>query len=508
MIIVSGQVRFDTTLEGCCVPNLRQMGDQECDIVRMVSGITKYATMVKDPTEIKYHLQKAIYLATHGRPGPVWIDIPMNVQGAIIDENNLKSFSPNDTASVPEIALSAIKTVIEKIKLAERPVIMVGTGIRVSGSYDLFLQLLEILKIPVVTAWNAHDALFDAHPNYVGRPGSVGDRAGNFAVQNADLLLILGSRLNIRQISYNWQAFAREAYKIMVDVDAAEMQKPTLKIDMPVHADLKNFIQRMLKELSHAIIEKNKWLTWCQLRRKKYPVVLPEYWENKENVNPYCFMQRLSAFLPEDQIITSGDGTACVTSFQTFEIKKKTRLYTNSGSASMGYDIPAAIGACVASHGQKIICLAGDGSAMQNIQELAAIAFKKYPIKIFLLNNQGYHSIRQTQQNFFGEPFVGVGQDSGLGFPNFEHLAKGFGIAYTRCDNHSIMDHAIRETLASNEPHICEVMLTLTQQFSPKLSSKRLADGRMVTKPLEDMAPFLSKEEMQENMIVSMIAEE
>ncbi|MDP1573514.1 MAG: thiamine pyrophosphate-binding protein [Coxiellaceae bacterium] len=507
MIVISGQVRYDTTLEGCGIPNLRQMGDQECDIVRMVSGITKYAVMIKDSNEILYHLQKAVYLATYGRPGPVWLDIPMNIQGATIDENNLKTFNPADIEITPEISLSTIKTIIEKIKLAERPVIMVGSGIRVSGSYDIFLKLLDQLRIPVVTAWNAHDALYDAHPNYSGRPGSVGDRSGNFTVQNSDLLLILGSRLNIRQISYNWQSFGREAYKIMVDIDSAELQKPTLKIDCSVHADLKQFIHLLLQQLNNTVVEKTDWLSWCQLRREKYPVVLPEYWENKDIVNPYCFMKSLSESLPDDQIVVTGDGTACVTAFQSFEIKKETRLYTNSGSASMGYDIPAAIGACVASGEKKIVCLAGDGSAMQNIQELAAIAFKKYPIKIFLLNNQGYHSIRQTQQNFFGEPFVGVGQDSGLGFPNFEDLAKGFGIAYTRCENHDGLNEAIQKTLNSNEPHFCEVMLTLTQQFSPKLSSKRLTDGRMVTKPLEDMSPFLSTEELESNMIIPVLAE-
>lgn len=509
MIVVSGQVRYDTTIEGAGVPQLRQMGDQECDIVTMVKGITKYAVMVKNPEDILYHLEKAVFLAQHGRPGPVWLDIPMNVQGVNIDENNLRHFDAhNECEIIPEISSIQINSIIEKIKSAERPVILVGGGIRISGSYDVFLKLLNQLKIPVVTAWNAHDVLFDAHPNYIGRPGSIGNRAGNFAVQNADLVLILGSRLNIRQISYNWQSFARAAYKIMVDIDAAELKKPSLKIDMPIHADVKNVITSLVETLNNTVLEKKEWLAWCHARREKYSVVLPEYWENKETVNPYCFMQTLSTILPDDQIIVSGDGTACVTSFQSFVIKEKTRLYTNSGSASMGYDIPAAIGACIASGGKKVICLAGDGSAMQNIQELATIAFKKYPIKIFLLNNQGYHSIRQTQQNFFGQPYVGVGEDSGLGFPNFEQLAKGFDIAYSRCTTHAEMNDAIEKTISDNQPHICEVMLTLTQQFAPKASSKRLPDGRMITKPLEDMAPFLSREEMEENMIVPMMIEE
>jgi acetolactate synthase-1/2/3 large subunit len=512
MLVISGQVRYDTTIAGVHLPKLRQMGDQECDIVRMVEGITKYAVMVADPSEIKYHLQKALYLAKYGRPGPVWLDIPMNVQGAMIDENNLREFYPEqeaDLESVPEIPVGVVETILKKISIAERPVILAGSGVRLSGAHEAFLKLLEQIKVPVVSAWNAHDVLPNAHPCYSGRPGSVGDRAGNFAVQNADLLLVLGCRLNIRQISYNWQAFARAAEKIVIDIDTQELKKPTLQIDLAIHGNVADFFNKASKLLAQQIaIEKPVWLEWCRARVQKYPVVLPEYWAAKNAINPYCFMQALSKQLPEDQIIVSGDGTACVTSFQVIEIKKGLRLYTNSGSASMGYDLPGAIGACVASGGQKVVCLAGDGSMMQNIQELAIIAFKHYPIKIFLLNNQGYHSIRQTQQNFFGQPFVGVGEDSGLGFPNFEKLAKGFDIAYSRCHMHEELEAIITKALAGNEPHICEIMLTLDQQFAPKLSSKRLPDGRMVTKPLEDMAPFLSYEELAENMLIPMISEE
>lgn len=507
MIVISGQARLDTTMEGNNLTDIRQLGEQECDIVSMVKGITKYAVMLKNSDDVLYHLQKAIFLATHGRPGPVWLDIPINLQGINIDESNLREFSEEDQydATIPELSSSTILEVIEKIKQAERPVILAGSGIRISGAYDTFLQLLDKLQIPVTTAWNAHDVLYDAHPSYIGRPGSVGDRAGNFAVQNADLLLVLGSRLYIRQISYNWKAFAREAYKIVVDIDAAELRKPTVSIDYPIHADVANFMKLTIDALKDKNIEKKEWMNWCLERRKKYPVVLPEYWLHQK-VNPYCFMQTLSELLPEDQAVVSGDGTACVTSFQSFIIKKGTRLYTNSGSASMGYDIPGAIGAHIASS-KKIVCLAGDGSAMQNIQELAVIAFKKYPIKIFLLNNQGYHSIRQTQRNFFGEPLVGVGEDSGLGFPNFKKLAEGFDIAYSACENHATLQSAIKNALANDGPHICEVFLSLDQQFAPKTSSKRLADGRMVTRPLEDLAPFLSTEELESNMLVPTLAE-
>ncbi len=505
ILIISGQVKTQTTLSATALP-LRQLGDQECDIVRMVKGITKSAVMLTNPEDVLYELEKALFLVNSGRPGPVWIDVPMDIQGAMIDTEKLRHFTPDVKDQIPMISNNIISTVLEKLSRAKRPVIMVGAGIRISDSHEVFLKLIDELKIPVVTAWNAHDALHDDHFCYVGRPGSIGDRAGNFAVQNSDLILVLGSRLNIRQISYNWESFARHAYKIMVDVDSAELHKPTLKIDLPIHVNLSDFIPALFDAAKIKPLAENKtWLEWCQARRQKYDVVLLDYWGLNDKVNPYCFMRRLSELLPEDQIIVTGDGTACVTSFQAMQLKKGQRLYTNSGCASMGYDLPAAIGACVGAENKTIVCLAGDGSIMQNIQELATIAFNHYPIKIFILNNNGYHSIRQTQQNFFGEPLVGVGPDSGLGFPSFEKLAAGFGLPYQVCKNHNELNRAIEQTMAQDGPVVCEVFIDLSQQFSPKLSSRRLEDGRMVTSPLEDMTPFLSREELAENIIVDIV---
>lgn len=507
MLIVSGQVKYETTVSSTSLP-LRQLGDQECNIIEMVKGITKYALMVTEPSEIKYHLQKALYLAVNGRCGPVWLDIPMNVQGAYIHPADLKEFSSKDEyfSELPEkLEDCALLTVLDKLKQAKRPVILAGAGVRLSGIHDEFMQLVDTLNIPVTSGWNAHDTIHNDHPCYAGRPGTIGDRAGNFTVQNADVLLVLGSRLNIRQVSYNWTSFARDAYIIMVDIDRAELEKPTLNINMPVHADLADFIPRLLSMAKHKPLpEKSDWVRWCRARVDKYPVVLSKYWDNKTAVNPYCFMQRLSEHLPEGQIIVSGDGTACVASFQAMKIKLGQRLYTNSGCASMGYDLPGAIGACIGSGNQEIVCLAGDGSIMQNIQELATIVFNRYPIKLFVLNNNGYHSIRQTQQSFFGETLVGVGPESGLGFPRFEKLASGFDLPYVACRNHEELDTAIQKTLAFNGPVLCEVFLDLNQQFSPKLSSRRLEDGTMVTSPMEDMAPFLSREELQENMLIDL----
>jgi acetolactate synthase-1/2/3 large subunit len=510
LFVISGQVRYDTTIGSTGLP-LRQFGDQECDIVGCLKPITKYAEMVVDPLQIKYHLQKALYFATKGRPGPVWLDIPINVQGAMIDESQLQEypFPENEKQEPPPISIHKIEQTLEKMRHAKRPVIVVGTGVRLSGAHADFLRLIDLLHIPVVTAFNAHDAVTEDNYLYVGRPGTIGDRSGNFAVQNSDLLLVLGCRLNIRQIGYNWKSFAREAYKIVVDIDAVELQKPTVKIDLPIHGDLADFLQQMIAVVNLKPLAINEtWLDWCKFRKKKYPILLDEYWLRDDAVNPYCFMGALNKQLSAEQIIVTANATACITAFQTLEIKHKQRLFSNSGSASMGYDLPAAIGACIASAKQKIICIAGDGSIQLNIQELATIAYYQLPIKIFVLNNQGYHSIRQTQENFFGKPYVGIGPGSGLFFPSIRKIAEAYGIKYSCTQTHADLAHSIAETLLDDLPAFCEIMLTTEQPFAPKASSKRLADGRIVSKPLEDLAPFLAYEELCDNMLIELLPEE
>ncbi len=510
MLVLSGQVRYDTTVPGVGLP-LRQMGDQEYTIVPTVQPMTKYAVMITDPNEIKYELQKALYMATKGRPGPVWLDIPLNIQGAMVDENRLREydFPAAEKQQPPRIDASIIQDVLAKIQKAERPVLMVGTGVRLSGAYYDFLKVVEALKIPVVTAFNAHDVLPEDHLYYVGRPGTVGDRPGNFAVQNADLLIVLGCRLNIRQIGYNWQTFARAAYKIAVEIDAVELKKPTVKIDLPIHGDLADFFQQLLPAIEkYPAREKPTWLAWCKTRKEKYPVVLKEYWQREDSINPYCFIDVLNDHLDEGQIIVTANATACIAAFQALKIKRNQRLYSNSGSASMGYDLPAAIGACFGSGRQKIICLAGDGSLQMNIQELATIRYYQLPIKIFVLNNNGYHSIRQTQTNFFGLPLVGVSQDNGLFFPSVEKIAHAYEMQYARAETHDDLNNSIAFAMVSNKPALCEIMLTTEQPFAPKMSSKRLADGRMVSKPLEDLAPFLERHELIENMLIDLIPEE
>jgi acetolactate synthase-1/2/3 large subunit len=509
MLVLSGQVKWETTVRSTGLP-LRQYGDQELDIEELVRPVTKYCVMVTDPQTIRYHLEKAIYLATSGRPGPCWLDIPLNVQAAQIDPDTLPGFDPSELDEPwKRTDLNAASAAIfEKIAEAKRPVVFAGGGVRLSGQHEAFIRLVEKLGIPVVTGWNAHDAIWDMHPNYAGRPGTVGDRAGNFVVQNADLLLILGSRLNIRQVSYNWKSFAREAYKIWVDIDENELKKPTVKADMPVLASLSELLPILADQPYSGPTQAQKtWLEWCKERQRRFPVVLPEYWEN-ERVNPYCFMKALFDQLEENQTVVTANGSACVVSFQTAELKPGQRLWTNSGCAAMGYDLPGAIGACKASGGKPIVCLAGDGSIMMNLQELQTIVGSRLPIKIFILNNSGYVSIFQAQRNAFGGAEVGGGPKSGVTFPDFGRLSEAFGLPFRRCARHEDMAQAISDTMAIDGPAVCEVMLDENIAFAPKLGAKIWPDGRITSPPLEDLSPFLSREELRENMLIDFLDEQ
>jgi acetolactate synthase I/II/III large subunit len=508
MIVISGQVKFETTVRSTGLP-LRQYGDQELDIEELVRPITKYCVMVTDPQTIRYHIEKAFYLATSGRPGPCWLDIPLDVQASKIDPDTLKGFDPaeiDEPWKKTDLA-TASKDILAKIATAKRPVVFAGNGVRLSGQHEAFLKIIDKLGIPVVTGWNAHDAVFDAHPTYVGRPGSLGDRGGNFVVQNSDCLLILGSRLNIRQVSYNWKSFAREAYKIWVEIDETEMNKPSVKADMPILASLTDLLPVLAATPYPGPTEAHKiWLAWSKDKQARFPAVLPEYWHN-QLVNPYCFMKALFDELQEDQIVVTGNGSACVTSFQAATLKPGQRLWTNSGSATMGYDLPAAIGACTASGRKPIVCLAGDGSIMMNLQELQTIVGNHLPIKIFILNNNGYVSIFQTHRNFFNGVEIGGGPKSGVSFPDFESLSKAFGFPYTRCARHDDMAAAIQETMSVEGPAVCEVMLDENTIFAPKLGAKQLPDGRIVSPPLEDLSPFLPRDQFRESMIIDTIDE-
>ncbi len=521
MLILSGQVRYDTTARSTGLA-IRALGDQEFDIVKAVDCMTKYSEMVIDPLKIRYCLEKALYLANTGRPGPCWLDIPLNVQGAYIETEELIGFDPEELEDcIPELEEGIIKTILEKVKQAKRPVLYAGNGIRISGGFSSFERVAEKLNIPVVTGWNSIDAIYDEHPLYVGRGGIMGDRAGNFAVQNSDLVLAIGSRLSIRQVGYNYNTWAREAYVIVVDVDAEELKKPTLHVELPVHADAKDFLQKMDEQLPEGKwFLGEEWLVKCQEWKEKYPVVQKKHYEDKNHTNVYAFMKELSMRLKEGQITVVGNGSACVVGSHAYVIKKGQRFIINSAIASMGYDLPAAIGACVAEYGngvlrgekgeikEDIILVTGDGSIQMNLQELQTIIHHQMPIKIFVINNNGYHSIRQTQRNFFKEPLVGIGYDSGdLSFPSMEKLAYAYGYPYFSIDGNERLEGVLEKVLGKKGPLVCEVFVSTEQNFEPKSATKKLSDGTLVSAPLEDLAPFLPEEELREQMIIPMVDE-
>lgn len=696
MLIISGQVRYDNTARWAEEQNgtrLRAMGDQEFDITKSIDCMTKYSEMLTDPYRVRYALEKCIYLSQTGRPGPCWLDIPVDIQGKYIETDELIGFDPADFAAggdgwekenthripadtdtskrevaVPPVEPQQVQTILEKIRASRRPIFYTGNGIRIAGAESLFLEVAHLLNIPVVVGWNGPDIIPSDDPLYVGRPGGRGDRPGNLAVQNADLILSIGSRLNIRQVGYDFKSWARDAYVIVNDIDADELRKPSVHCDLAVHADARQLLKCLLRELhalghtpAHPLFQggegllrddalrvchtelarqdvlaenavaqpstgspasadapsvaltsvtpaedsssdaatANKetnpaaarlsWLATCAFYRDNYPTILPEYLAPSDPTlspedptsfaNVYALIKEVSEQAAPGQVTVVGNGSPCVAGGQAYRIKPGTRFISQDGVASMGYGLPAAIGAAVAVHASvdatpcggadaslpretsdanagdaqqdhdysalaadpsfhesaddrlaaelrdpywtgrdehypayekhDILVLTGDGSIQMNLQELQTIISHQLPIKIFVINNGGYHSIRQTQTNLFrGEPLVGIGIDSGMGgvqdlsFPDMEKIAHAYGFPFIRAHHNEELHDAVAETLATDGPAICEIMVTLTQQFLPKSAAKRLPDGSIISPPLEDLAPYLPDEEMDRIMIV------
>ena len=503
-LTISGQIKFEASLASCPELGLRQLGDQEINIVDMAKPVTKYAVSVIDPKTIRYHLERAIYLATHGRPGPVWLDIPQNVQSALIDPDELHPYSESeDRIDIDSVELERnVDLVIEKLRSAERPLMIAGWGIRLAGGVESLLRILEKTGIPVSTTFNGLDLIPTDHPNYVGRVGVFGERSGNFALQETDVLLNVGTRNNFRQTGFNREEFGKNAFKIFVDIDPAELKKPGVCPDLPLCCDAAVFLDLLERRLDS--IDKtrwNDWRNWCLGRRKRYPVVLPEYEQTTNGVHPYYFIKRLSETMPSDAVIVKGNATASQVGFQA-ETVRQNRSIPNSGCGEMGYDLPAALGAAVGT-GQTIVCLAGDGSLMMNLQELATLKHYRLPVKLFILCNNGYFSIRQTQDAFFEKPYIACTPDSGVGLPDFEKLAKAFELSTVVLNQHAEIDAVLHEVFATTEPTVCVVNLTPDYAFVPKVASQKMPDGRMVSKPLEDMFPFLAPEELESNQFLS-----
>lgn len=521
MFVVSGQVKLETIAASYPNNPMRQLGDQEVNIVGMVRPIVKYVRAVKHVSEIEEIMERALFLMKNGRPGPVWLDIPIDIQGtpfqpdlgfrqldlpmALMADYGCTKNTLLELESLKKDASETHKQFMQSadhLMAARRPVIMIGTGVTSTQSRLLLNKFLDKWKIPIVVGWNAMDIVASDHPNFAGRPGTVGDRAGNFAVQNADFILVIGCRLNIRQVSYNWKSFAKNAFKVMVDIDKAELNKPTLNIDLKIHSAADDYLSFM-NDLDLSTCQKyhQQYQEWCKEKLNKYPVVQPQHKHNGK-LNPYHFLFELSKLLPNTSTVVAGNGAACVMSFQVFEVKANQRIFTNSGCASMGYDLPAAIGACIAKNYETVFCIAGDGSIMMNLQELQTVYSLRLPIKIILLNNDGYLSIRQTQTAYFSDNIFGTGPNDGLLMPCFKDIAKGFRLNYGKIttikDLHS---QEIQNLMISLDPAVIEVFVDAEQGFSPKLASRKNDDGSMTSPELEDMAPFLSREELRANML-------
>ena len=519
MMVISGQVRYDTTARYAMrftdgAP-LRAVGDQEFDITRAAGSMCKYAEMLEDPMQIRYMLEKAYHLAVTGRPGPVWVDIPVNFQGMKIDTDQLSGYDPaeDDALLPPPGSQETAEKVLSMLQEAERPVIYAGSGIRHAHAFELFRGLVDRLGVPVVTYWNAIDLMEDEHPLYVGRGGNMGDRPGNFAVQNSDLVLAIGTRLSIRQVGYNYTSWARQAKVIMVDVDQGEMRKHTLHVDMPVWADAKDFLTKLGNAVQGEgpVSGRDAWRAQCRKWKQTYPVVTPSQREEKNDgtANVYAAMRAISEAQPENGLTSVSNGACCVAGHQAWIIKKGTRFMNNSAIASMGYGLPAAIGQCIAGGCRDTVCMEGDGSIMMNLQELQTIVTNTLPIKIFLINNQGYHSIRITQNNLFSEHSkIGIGPESAdLSFPSFEKIAVAFGMPYYAARSNAEVAEAAQRMFAEPSFAFCEIFTDTQQVWEPKSSARRLPDGTLVSPPLEDLAPFLPREELKAQMYIPMMEE-
>jgi len=507
-IIISGQVKLQDTIYINNV-GLRQFGDQELNIVDIVKPITKYAVMVTDKREIKYHLQKAVYLAKSGRPGPVWIDIPLDIQGSMIEEDELLSFTPPNKERTSSLD-DQINTIIELLKKSERPLIIAGNGIRLSGAVNDLHKLINLLKIPVITSINGKDLVTDEYKYFVGVPGIAGQRGANFAMQNCDLLISIGSRLMLRQIGFNYATFARGAKKIVVDIDNEELLKDSIQVDIPICADAKEFLSEFYKGLLKQGIDLSgidQWRQKCIDWNGKYNVIENCHINQKRYINSYCFINQLSThFSFEDHIVTS-NGTAYISTLQALKLKQGQRLIYNKALASMGYGLPAAIGACIANNRKEIFCFENDGSLQMNIQELQTVVHYKLPIKMVVFNNDGYLSIKITQSNYFPDNITACNPSSGVSCPNLEKISNAYGIPFIRISKESEINQKLNKFFEQSGACICEVMMDPWQQMLPKASSMKTPEGKMISKPIEDMYPFLSREEFYENMIVEPIEE-
>ena len=503
-VTISGQVFLAQTIRKH--PGLRTLGVQELPIVDIVRPITKYAIMIEDAQEIRYHLEKAVYLATHGRPGPAWIDIPANIQNAQIDPTALKGFDPKEYAVPldPELKVK-VAHVVKLLKSARRPLVHIGQGVRIAGAEKEFFKLAETYRLPFVTARNANDMVPWDHELYVGRPGTFAQRGANFAVQTSDLYLAVGTRLSLAQTGYNAKDYARNAKVIMVDIDQAELDKDTVNLHLKIQTDAKLFLDELNRQLSQEKLDNQQWGQWlkqCQQWKRKYPVVLPEYRDQIGSVNSYHFIDVLSDVLTPDDIVVTDMGFAFQNTHQAFRVKKGQRVFTNCGLASMGWGLPAAVGACFGSGKKRTVCIAGEGGLLMTIQEMATIMHHRLPVKLFVLYNGGYLTIKQTQELGFEGRLMGSNEESGISFPDLMKIAEAHRFKGVRLTSHQDLKKHIEEVMNHEGPVLCEIMLDPNQMQAPKAINRRNADGTMNQTPLEDSYPFLDPKEVEENLSI------
>jgi len=499
VFVISGQVKRSLIAD---YSKIRQIGPQEINIVDMVKPVTKYATTVMDPNKIKYELEKAYYLMLEGRPGPVWINIPLDVQAAMVDVDKLMGFEVSLQSTRKKNNLkNAINKVYDLLSESKKPILIGGNGIRLSKSELLFEKLVRKLKIPVVLAFNGMDLLPEKDPYLIGKFGPGGQRRGNFALQNADLIISIGASLNIASTGFDYQHFGFKAKKIMVNIDMEEINTRKIKIDQKVVSDAKDFLKAMLssKRIS-SYKEKLKWFKVCYFWKSKYPSITEDFFEKNKYVNSYVFFDKLSDTTLATDIVVTGIALDAASMYQAFKVKKGQRAFVNKNLGQMGWSLPAAVGANVGNNRKRTVCVTGDGSFMVNVHELQTISYYKLPIKIFVFNNEGYESIRYTQNNMFEGRLVGSDKYTGVGNPNFSLLAKAHKLPYEKIVNNNQIVSKVKKILSTQGPVLCEVNIDPKQRRMPKAASYRKLDGKIESKPLEDMWPFLPKKEIEENM--------
>lgn len=501
-LFISGNVKRSTCTHSEGVRGLRQFGVQELDIIPVVTSLCKYAVHLVNPEMILYELQKAVSIAKSGRPGPVWLDIPMDVQSALIDPLALPSFSSVDKK--PTASKDDIEHVVRSLIEAKRPVIIAGRGIRLAGAREILKDLAIEFNIPVVTPYLGIDNLRHDLDVYIGKTGVKGDRPANFAMQNSDLILAIGTSLHISVVGYEYEAFAREAKKIVIDIDLTSHLKKTIKIDKLIESDAQFALSEILAALRKQHFKSGRdWLACCVNWKDDYPVCLPEYKKTVDGINVYSFMERLSALAGPGDVFIGDAGSAIYAVSQGVKlIHEDQRYIPSSAMATMGYTVPAAIGVSAALGDKRVLAITGDGSLQQNIQELQTYLHYKLPIKLFIWNNDGYLSIRFSQKNYFEERYIGESSRSGVSIPDTLKIAQAYGIAASRVKDLDLLDQEIQKALDHEGPYILEIIVPRDQLIIPTVSSRVNEDGSMSSRPLEDMAPFLDRAEYLKNMIV------